>query len=359
MAYSVFVGAGQWHAARADAPAQGLFGFDAESERWEPLTDGLPADVEVRHLAIRPDRPQTVYAGTQDGPYRSDDGGRHWRALPLPAGTPAEEHVVWSICLAPEDPETVYVGTQGTGVFRSRDGGGSWERLPVPVPQGAIKANFPTRITRIAVEPGAGGRPGAIHVGLEVAGVLRSLDGGATWQSGNPSLLAMAEQPRLQSRILSDDDTEGMMDSHAVTVSPAHPGTVWLANRMGLFRSDDRGLGWTEIGIGRFSPLTYARDVRVSGHDPQRMYAALSVAAISDAGSLYRSDDFGASWRRFDHGVEIASTLMVVAEGVTRPERVYGAARRGQIVGTEDGGSSWRSYDLPDGVEGVYALACV
>ena len=355
MGYTVFAGVGQWRAAADDARAQGFFGLDRADGSWQPLTKGLPDDVEVRYVAVRPDRPDTVYAGTQHGPYRSDDGGEHWRALPLPEGTSAVESVVWSICLVPGEPETVYVGTQDGGVFRSRNGGVNWERLPVAIPGGAVVMNFPMRVVRIAVDPS---NPDEIYVGLEVGGMVRSLDGGKTWENCNPSLLALAEKPHLKSKIISDTETEGMMDSHALTISPARPGEVWLATRMGLFRSSDRAGKFEEFGIGRFSNLTYARDVRVSQHDPERMYAALSVAAASDEGSLYRSDDAGNTWKRFDHDVSIESTLMIVAESVTKPDRVYCAARRGQIFGTEDGGKSWTTYQLPDGVQGVYALGC-
>ncbi len=352
MGYSVFAGAGQWRAAADEANASGLFGYDEASGGWTPLTRGLPAGVEVRALAIRPDRPETVWAGTQSGPCRSDDGGESWTALPLPEGTSAEESVVWSICLDPSDPETVYVGTQGTAVFRGRNGG-PWERLPVAPPPGMVRMSFPCRVVRIAVNP-ADGRE--IHAAFEVGGAARSLDGGATWESGNASLLALAEQDRLKSRIVSDTETEGMMDSHALAAA-AGSGTLWLANRMGLFRSADRGASWSEFGIGRFSPLTYARDVKVSAHDPRRLYAALSVAADSDAGALWRSDDAGETWTRFDRGVSIDSTLMIVAEGARSGERVWCAARRGQVFGTADGGATWTETRLPGGVEGVYALA--
>ncbi|MDP6689925.1 MAG: hypothetical protein QF384_10550 [Alphaproteobacteria bacterium] len=355
MTYSVFVGAGQWVGVVDDERAQGLFGFDADQGVWQPISDGLPDNLEVRYIAVRPDRPQTVYAGTHEGPYVSEDGGENWRALPLPDGTPAEERVVWSICLDPNDPETIYVGTQGTAVFRSRDGGADWQRLAIDPPEGTLKANFPMRVIRIAV---ASHDPDQILVAFEIGGLVRSYDGGQSWESCNGTLLQMTEQEHLKSAIVSDNEIEGMMDSHALALSPGHPDTVWLANRMGLFRSDDNGTDWSEFGIGRFSPLTYARDVRVSDHQPDRMYAALSVAAMSDAGSLYRSDDFGATWQRFDHGVSIDSTLMVVAESVSSPDRVYCAARRGQVFGTEDGGKSWQTYQLPDGVQEVYALAC-
>lgn len=355
MTYSVFVGAGQWVGVVDDARAQGLFGFDPDLGEWQAISNGLPDNLEVRYIAVRPDRPRTVYAGTQAGPYCSDDGGESWRALPLPAGTSDEESVVWSICLDPNHPETIYVGTQGTAVFRSNNGGADWQRLAIEAPDGALKANFPMRVIRIAV---ANDNSDHILVAFEIGGLVRSLDGGQTWKTCNKDLLEMTEQTHLRSAIVSDNEIEGMMDSHALALSPGHPDTVWLANRMGLFRSDDQGAHWHEFGIGRFSPLTYARDIMVSDHQTDRMYAALSVAAMSDEGSLYRSDDFGATWSRFDHGVSIESTLMTVAESVTTPDRVYCAARRGQVFGTEDGGKSWQTHQLPHGVQGVYALAC-
>jgi photosystem II stability/assembly factor-like uncharacterized protein len=65
----------------------------------------------------------------------------------------------------------------------------------------------------------------------------------------------------------------------------------------------------------------------------------------------------GQSWQRFDQDVSIESTLMVVGPSVSRAERVYCAARRGQVFGTEDGGRSWTETQLPDGAQGVYAIA--
>ena len=58
-----------------------------------------------------------------------------------------------------------------------------------------------------------------MYAALEVGGLIRSLDGGATWKSCNAGLLAFAEDDRYKSRIGSDTDTEGMMDSHALVIS--------------------------------------------------------------------------------------------------------------------------------------------
>ena len=344
MAKNVYAGAAPWIAEGKG----GLYRLDTESGRWEAVTAGLPERVEVRALAAGAGG-DVLYAGTQHGPYRSRDGGATWRAMPLPG----KEQLVWSIRVHPADPRTLYVGTQGTTIYRSHDGGESWTEITAPEPQGMVKMSFPCRVIRMAVDPS---RPRDLYVGLEVGGVLRSDDDGASWQGCNASLLEFTKEPRLRSRIVSDTETEGMMDTHALEVSPTHPGTVFLANRMGLFRSPDRGGSWQEIGIGRFSPLTYARDVKISRHDPRTLYAALSVAAQSNEGSLYRSRDGGETWQRFDQGVAMRSTLMIIAESPVNPDRVYCATRRGQVLGTEDGGKHWRDYPLPEGVDGVYAL---
>ncbi len=345
----VYAGAAPWIAASKDARTGGLYRLDADTGRWQKLTAGLPDGIEARCVAAQPGAGEMVYVGTQWGPYRSTDAGESWSRLELPG----KERLVWSILLHPSDARTIYVGTQGTTIYRSRDGGRSWKELTPPAPKGMVRMSFPYRVIRLTLDPS---HPSQIYAGLEVGGVMRSGDGGDSWKGCNEGLLEFTKEPRLRSRIVSDTETEGMMDSHALATSPAKPGTVFLANRMGLFRSGDGGAHWQEMGIGRFSPLTYARDVKVSQHDPRTMYAALSVAAVSDEGSLYRSRDLGETWQRFDHGVSMKSTLMIIAESPADPDRVYCATRKGQVFGTEDGGSSWQEYQLPDGVEGVYGL---
>ena len=94
-------------------------------------------------------------------------------------------------------------------------------------------------------------------------------------------------------------------------------------------------------------------------HDPKTMYACLSQAAFSTAGSVYRSEDLGQSWNRVDRGVKAESTLMAVSLHPRDAARVYCVTRGGQVLGTEDCGASWRDYRLPQGVHDVYAIASV
>ena len=343
----VFVGAGTWTSQRKHG---GLFRQIVGENRWESLTKGLPEPMSVQAITIAPSEADRIYVGTQDGPYRSGDGGATWERGDFP-----RDLQVWSIAVHPKSARTVYAGTSPVGVWRSDDGGDTWRQLPNVKQPDRIKMSFACRVMRLAIVPDAADQ---IYAALEVGGVMRSLDGGETWDDCSSDLLKLAELPQLKSKIDSDTDIEGMLDGHAVCVSAAKPGTVFLAVRMGLFESADRGSTWRSMEIGRFSPLTYGRDILVSPSNPRHLYACLSPAARSKDGSLYRSQDLGETWTRFDHGVKAGSTMMAVALHRRDPDQVYCASRGGQVFGTQDGGRTWAEHHLPEGVQDVYAIAC-
>jgi hypothetical protein len=93
---------------------------------------------------------------------------------------------------------------------------------------------------------------------LEVSGVMRSTDGGESWNDCSADLLRLAEaEPRLRSKLVSDTEAEGMLDGHAVCTSSADPDGIIIAVRMGLFHSKDQGKTWQDMRVDRFSPFTY------------------------------------------------------------------------------------------------------
>jgi len=335
--------------ARISGKVGGVFRRAVGDDRWEQLTKGLPEGTNVQAITVHPTNPDVVYLGTHDGPYRSTDRGERWERLDFPRG-----HQVWSILVQPNDPRVIYAGTAPVGVFRSDDAGATWRGLPKAVLPERVKMGFPCRVMRMAADPA---RPQEMYATLEVGGVMRTLDGGEHWDDCTSDLVKLAERPHLKSKIQSDTEIEGMLDGHALAVSAAQPGTVFLAVRMGLFQSDDKGASWRDMQIGRFSPLTYGRDVRVCPHDSRTLYACLSPAARSEDGSLYRSQDLGQTWKRFDHGVKAERTMMAVALHPRDPDQVYCVSRSGQVFGTEDGGRTWKENRVP-GVQDVYALAC-
>lgn len=349
MADTTYIYAGA-SGSQAGRYAGGLFRRAVGNGGWERIENGLPSEPEIHAIAVDPTNPEVVYAGAQDGPYRCVDRGQRWERV----GFPDRDAAVWSIHFQPGNPRTMFIGTSPIGVYRSDDGGDHWRRLDAKGP-GRVDMGFACRVTRVAADPS---RPDEVYAGLEVDGILRSSDGGRSWTDCSTDLLRLAELPHLRSKIASNTEIEGMMDTHALCLSGARPGTVFLAVRMGLFQSDDRGATWRDMEVGRYSPLTYARDVHVSPHDPKVLYAALSPAARSEDGSIYKSDDLGATWKRVDHGVTARATMMALALHPRDPQQVYGGTRCGQIFGTRDGGKSWDDLSLPPNVADVYTVAC-
>ena len=97
----------------------GLYRMAVGDDRWELITRGLPEAPAIRAIVTHPERPGTVYAGTQHGPYRSTDRGEHWEKLDVADhGMP-----VWSLAFDPRDANVLYAGYENCHIFRSDDGG--------------------------------------------------------------------------------------------------------------------------------------------------------------------------------------------------------------------------------------------
>src|SRR4029079_11513546 len=157
------------------------------------------------------------------------------------------------------------------------------------------------RVMRLDVDPTS---PDDVYATIEANGAMRSRNAGESWEDCTADLIRFCEEPKYRSRIGSQTEIEGMLDGHALACSAAAPGSVFLANRMGLFRSNDKGQTWEDMEIGRFSPLTYGRDIRTSPHDAKVMYAALSPAARSTDGSVYRRDDVRKTVTQLHRGIQ-------------------------------------------------------
>src|SRR5215475_10797184 len=310
----------------------GVFRRDAVGGAWRHV---LP-DLEAYTVVVHPRQPALVLAGTADGVWRSEDHGATFARTDFP------DHgkQIWSFLVDASNPDRIYAGGSPIDVYRSENRGKSWLRLPRPGIGERAKAPFAARVMRMAQHPA---RPNEIYAAIEVNGVIRTTDGGETWEDCSADLIRLADLPHLKSKIVSDTYAEGMLDGHAIAFSSADPDAVILAARMGLFRTADRGRSWQDMEMKRFSPT---------------IYAALSVSAASHDGGLYRSQDGGQTWRRFDK-VQVHGTIMSVALHPTDPDQVYiGARYEGEVFGTQDGGKTWTALPLPGPVKDIYAVAC-
>src|SRR3984957_1919057 len=212
---------------RTGGDVSALYRRAAEGDLWTLC--GLPPRTHVHAVAVDPGDPAVIYAAASSGLYRSRDRGETWRRLTEPEG----REQFWSVLIHPTSPGTILAGTAPLGLHRSDDGGETWRRMPRPDIAERVVGAFPSRIMRRAIAPP---RPDTIWAGMEVNGAMRSDDGGESWIDLSDELVNLAKRTHLQSALLTKDTAEGMLDVHAICVSPAAPDSPFLALRMGLFR---------------------------------------------------------------------------------------------------------------------------
>ena len=319
----------------------GLYRLTAGEDRWELLTRGLPENPAIRAIAVHPTRPDTVYVGTQEGPYRSTDRGERWERLPIADhGAP-----VWSLAFDPRKADVLYAGYENCAIFRSEDGGDHWRELPVTVrfPEITVTAgaNPAKRVLELSVNPTDSNE---IYGAIEVGGVIRSLDGGEHWEN-------------LSHGQYLNDDT---VDMHGVLVGRWRAGTVFAIGRAGMFSSTDRGEHWTcaRLEVLNAKGQTYCRDIREVPGDPKTMWLAAGANFQSDLGALFRSKDGGATWGRVDMGFKPKTTMFAIAFDERQPKHMYCATSGGEVFESADGGDRWVERPLPEGATQVYAMAC-
>ena len=318
----------------ASAENSGIYRLSPGSAEWEELTQGLPDRPIVPGLAVHPENPEVVFAGTQDGPYRSVDRGNHWERMDYPrSGAP-----VWTFTFRPGYPNVMYCGTAPGEIYRSLNGGDSWQNLNAPMGSNECAMSFPTRVIAMTVDPSD---PNDVYAALEVAGVIRSSDGGDTWEEITGSLAPH----------------EGTLDLHGIQCTAASPHTVYITTRVGPFIGHNRGDEWVHVDLGLFSEITYTRDLTVAPQDPSVLYVSLGAAARSERGALYRSRDLFRTFERVDSGSDAPSTMMAVAEDPHAAGHIFCLTRHGQVYGTLDNGATWTNYQMPEKAQEVRGLA--
>ena len=308
---------------------------------WELSTNGLPQDPAVRAITVHPQKPEIVYAGTQEGPYRSTDHGDHWEKV----NVPGPDLPVWSLLYDPRDSNVMYTGYEACQIYRSEDGGDNWRQIPISVRFPEITlgpgANSAKRILMMSASTAD---PNELYAAIEVGGLIRTTDGGDHWENLS------------HGQYVNDDE----VDMHGVLSSTLRPGAVFGIGRAGLFSSTDRGEHWSYITLGPMNPKgqTYCRCIRENPSDPRNIWIAAGANFQSEKGVLFRSKDGGLTWEQSDMGVRPQSTLFAVAMDSNKPSHIWCAASGGEIWASQDSGDSWISHPLPEGASQVYSLAC-
>jgi|SRR5262245_10302819 len=276
-------------------------------------------------LAVDPVDPGKVYAGLRHGGVqRTRDGGRTWTDCELP------EPDVFSLAVSEADG-AIFAGTEPSRLFRSDDGGESWRALDglLELPS-RPKWRFPPRpwtshVRWIAPSPHASE---VVLVGIELGGLMRSVDGGETWQDHRPG---------------------AQRDVHSIAWHSRVAGRAYEAGGGGAASSTDWGENWQPADEGRDRHYTWS--VAVDPEDPERWYLSASTGPYAAHGGgdpqarIYRRVS-SEPWQPLTDGLPEPLPAMPYALVTAAEGRLFAGFANGQIWESRDTGDSWQSCTL-------------
>ena len=297
-------------------------------------------------LAVDPNDARRIYTGTFDrGLFRSADGGQTW----LPAGDGIPHARVLSVAVSPSDRTdgigAIFAGTEPSSLYRSRDGGATWEDLATlrDLPSSPTWS-FPPRpwTSHVRWISPHQANPQLIYVGIELGGVMRSTDGGTTWEDRKPG---------------------SYHDSHSVRTHPTALERVYEAAGGGVAMSDDAGASWREIDDGM--DRHYVWGLAVDPVDPDLWYVSATHSARYAHGDRNSAEAYiyrrrgSEPWQVVGRGLPDPLPVMPYALLVpqNRPNEVFAGFRDGQIWHSADQGEHWRQLNV--GLDGLLALVAL
>src|SRR5216683_2309282 len=159
--------------------------------------------------------PRRLYVGTSPASvFRSDDRGETWHACETLCQLPSTRH--WSgpvppyisrlkdLAVSDDDPDLVFGAIEEGWVVRSRDGGATWQQIDQGVPHDAHTVRF------------VPGSPRTLVLGTQ-EGMLRSTDCGGTWTAANDGLEGRAYTP---APLVTRASRPGVLFSSVTAVGP-------------------------------------------------------------------------------------------------------------------------------------------
>lgn len=304
-----------------------IHGLSAETELLRP-------DGSMTCAAVDPADPGVIFSGSRgDGVWVTEDGGATWRDLELPASN------VFSIALSPADG-ALYAGTEPSRLYRSRDRGGTWHEIHAlrELPS-APTWSFPPRpwtshVSSIAPHPN---NSDLLIVGIELGGLMRTTDGGATWEDHRPG---------------------AQKDVHALAWHPRAEDRAYQAGGGGAAFSFDQGRTWRAADEGRDRHYTWA--LAVDPENPDLWFISASYGprqAHSDGNAdahVYRRRGDN-PWEALDIGLPAPMSSMPYALHFADGLMLVGL-RDGRLFASSNGGDSFFELEV-EGLAGLRAFA--
>jgi photosystem II stability/assembly factor-like uncharacterized protein len=140
-------------------------------KNWNPVTAGLIDDSDIMSLRVDAANPERLFLSACSGIYRSENKGAQWTKL---QGIPYAARRTHSILQDPQNPGTLYAATT-EGLWVTRDSGESWTR----------NTTKDWVVNSVLVLRSGHAGFGRVVLGTEAQGVVVSEDGGENFASSN------------------------------------------------------------------------------------------------------------------------------------------------------------------------------
>jgi hypothetical protein len=308
---------------------------------------------EIVEYAMRDPRSGRYLAATTSAFYGpkvwvTDDPAGEWQqgsGLELPDESGDALKRLWVIVPGEQDG-LLYAGGDPGVLFESRDSGLTWQ----------VNEGLWSQPTRPDWQPGGGGLclhtivpwpgdPSRLMIAISAVGVWLTDDGGVSWRPSNSGIVP---------RYLPEDmwDVPAQHCVHGVRRSAVRPERLFMQFHDGVYRSDDAGASWVDVGTETGLPSDFGFPIAVDPADADSAY----VIPLSGAGDrvtpdgkvrVYETRDAGASWAPRGDGLPAEHAwLTVLREAFDTTGRgtaleLYFGATSGDVFCSGDAGATW------------------
>ena len=255
---------------------------------WPPNSNTMNWDVswnrDIYKLLIHPEHPDTVFAATTNGIYRTINEGVNWVKM--------NDGIFTDIEFKPGNTNILYATagvTWGGSFFKSVDGGVNFTQ----VTDGLPSLNDVARL-EIGITPADSNYVYVVAVKkntYDFYGFYRSVDGG-------DHFTLLANTPN----ILFGQAGSQAWYNLAMAVSPYHKGTI-IVGATNMWRSIDGGINWVKHSSdnGGFVPFVHADHHSITFHP-----GTDSIYYSGNDGGLFKTINYGTTWTTINEGMQIA-----------------------------------------------------
>jgi len=321
----------------------GIWKSTDKGKTWTRSSEGLPANVTIREVAVSPSNALDVYA-VGSGVFLSHDGGKSWKASSTLqvdlTGNPTRHYngesptsnIVnpMNVAINPSNPKELFISSDWRASW-SGDSGVTWHERE--------RGSDISCITDIRF---SGRRAYATAMD---EGTLMTEDNGKTWRQLWP-LKYIPETSGHYWRV-AVNSINGV-DRIVTTSSP------WNTPLRRVVTSEDGGKTFKDTTSGLPDYIIKANTMWGQGHpralapdpnDPKVFYLGLDGDATEGkmGGGIFKSEDGGATWKQLPHQPASRRMYNGLAVDPTDSKRIFwgACADGGGLYRTQDRGESW------------------